>query len=147
MRSDWDLYFVCICIEGLSRRNKLSKKDVILSLGKDGLQWMLDSAKVNHSDPLEFHLDDLVEKFSIPYGDYELEFKGKFQYPSEVAMGTQYSYVVESLNTDRISALIEVFSDEWFCSIIDDYNYAMFWQSPEYLKEMYLTKEVPNVMG
>lgn len=147
MNRDWDLYFVCVCIEGLSRKLKLSKSGVIRYIGKDGLEWMLSSASVNHSEPLPLHLNDLIERFKLPKGSYELDLKGYYEYPSEVAMGTQFFYIIEKLYKDRVKSILEVFSDEWFCVNMDNYDLPFFWQSPAYLWEAFTTKNFPNVMG
>jgi hypothetical protein len=66
----------------------------------------------------------------------------KYKVPDYWSIGAVYQRLIENVNkTDLIKTLIEVYNS-WISEYIDDYNIAVYYMSPQYLKDCYEQGEI-----
>ena len=66
-----DLFYVCSMIEFVARKTKNHRKDIVLSLGRKGLEHQLKVAEVNHCLSFEQVSDEWIEQYGITMGKYD----------------------------------------------------------------------------
>ena len=67
-----DLFFVCSFIEYIARKTKNTKKYIVETLGKQCIEKIYKLAEVYHSENIDKVSDEIIEKFNIKFGNYDI---------------------------------------------------------------------------
>jgi threonine synthase len=141
---DNDLFFVCSLIEFIARKTKNTRKDVVAALGNTTILHYLELADVYHCESMETLTAELVQKHSIPTGNFDNISACRYSIPSHFDIGKVYKRLILAIashkNLPLTNALLEVYNS-WISPKIDDYNSSMYYENPEYLFESYLAGE------
>lgn len=133
-----DVYYVCCLIEFLGRITKNKRSAIVKILGNDGIQYLYDTAQVNHCLTFEQVASEIIEEYGIKDGEFDSVANCKYNEPSFMAIGKVYRRLVEDLlmNNSIAQTIYDV-----FCSFISDeisnFNSSTFYSSREYLAESY----------
>lgn len=131
-----NLYYLCSVIESIAQKNNTTKKEVVQTLGDDGINHIYMFADTYHSLPIAQATDEIIIDFKIPTGNET----GKKLYIWD--SGSVYSRLIQDISTDNwIDSLKEVYNS-WICEYIDDPKLPIYYQSRGYIKECYLEKEI-----
>ena len=106
-----DLFYVCSMIEFVARKTKNHRKDIVLSLGRKGLEHQLKVASVNHSLSFEQVSDEWIEDYQIEMGNFDTIKNCKYSIPSETSIGSVYQTLILSIlkNDDIVQEILNVF--------------------------------------
>lgn len=74
--------FACSLIEYIARKTNNTKKYIVEKIGTDTLQKIYDLADVYHSENIEKVCYELIHKFGIEEGIYDIISKCKYSVPS-----------------------------------------------------------------
>ena len=142
MKNDSALMFTCSLIEFIGRRQKLSRTDVVNSLGKKNIARIYKYADVLHCEPIERVADEYIAMAEIGTGDYDNVKKCKYRVPDYWIIGEVYERLIEDVvQNDIMETLHEVYSS-WISEAISNYNSDFFYQPRDYIRECYLEGEV-----
>lgn len=132
-----DLRYTCSLIEYIGRKTKNTRKSVVEALGEKYLNHILNHADVFHCEQIDEVADRFIEACNIKLGDFDNVASCKYDVPNYWDIGEVYQRLISSLVLDDvISKLIEVYSS-WITRYIDNYNIAVYYMTPEYLKLSY----------
>lgn len=135
--SENDLYFMCAMVERIARKRKLRNRNVVNHIGEMGLRVKLSLADVLHCENPDQVIDDFVEEFEIPTGDFDISAVNTDitpKIPTALQMGKVYKrLILATLNDgeDYAQAMIRVYNDP-ICDVIDDYSCAAYYE-PSYV--------------
>lgn len=133
-----NLFYICSLIEYISRATFNTKKDIVETIGKEGLLKIYKLAGVLHTEPIEKIKDEIIEKYHIKAGNYSNnEFKNTI--PTFWDIGKVYQRLIimnSKTSQDYIDSLMEVLTS-WIISKIDNYDSSMYYESPFYIYECY----------
>lgn len=133
-----DVYYVCCLIEFIGRTTKNKRSVIVEKLGIDGIKYLYENAQVNHCLTFEEVSDEIISKYKIEQGDFDSVGNCKYEVPTFMAIGKDYSRLVEDV---LIEGNIEKTIYEVFTSFISDeisnFNTSVFYSSREYLAESY----------
>ena len=142
MKNDSALMFTCSLIEFIGRRQKLSRTDVVKSLGKKNIARIYKYADVLHCEPIERVADEYITMAEIGTGDYDNVKKCKYKVPDYWTIGEVYERLIEDVaQNDIMETLNEVYMS-WISESISNYNSDFFYQPRDYIRECYLEGEV-----
>lgn len=137
-----DLFYTCSLIEFIGRQTKNKGTFIVNLLGKDELKHIISCADVLHCERVEEVADRYIEDFDIQNGTYDNVLKAEGIYPSYWDLGKIYMRLIRDVDKgDLIDTLIEVYNS-WITDLIEDYNIAFYYMSPEYIKTCYQEGEV-----
>ncbi len=134
-----DLFFTCSLIEYIARKTINKKIYIVEKLGRENIKKIYDLAEVYHSENIEEATDELIKKYKIENGDYDIISKCKNNVPSFWELGRIYARLIIMVNKNEdeyIDTLIKVLSS-WIIEKIDNYNSSMYYENPEYIYECY----------
>lgn len=132
-----DLYFMCAMIERIARNRKLHNRNVVNYIGEVGLRIKLSLADVIHCENPAQVVDNFVEEFEIPTGDFDIaavDPKITPKIPTPLQMGGVYKRLILSTleeGEDYAHAMVRVYNDP-ICDVIDDYTCAAYYE-PSYV--------------
>jgi hypothetical protein len=139
-----NLFFLCSLIEYVGRKTTNHRNIVVNAIGKDKLQHLLDLADIYHNENIEKLTAELIEKHNIQNGKFDNITTAKYSVPTHWDIGKVYKrliiHVSEKENKPLIDTLIEVYNS-WLSPKIEDFNGSIYYESPEYLFQSYLTGE------
>ncbi|MBQ7739375.1 MAG: hypothetical protein IJT59_06965 [Desulfovibrionaceae bacterium] len=147
---DDNLFFTCSLIEFIGRKQKLSRSDVVKSLGPKLLMHIYDYADVLHCEIIEKVADEFIKISKMKIGTFDNVADCLYTVPSYWDIGKVYSRLIEDTNTieskqntneNIIEHLIDVYTS-WISESISNYNTDFFYQSREYIKFCYLENEI-----
>ena len=150
MINDNNLFFLCSLIEFIGRKQKLTRNDVVLSLGTKTLKHIYDFADVLHCEPIAKVADEYIELCKIKTGSFDNVAKCKYTVPSYWDIGKVYSRLVHDVTASKenvsdknqiIKTLSEIYSS-WISDSISNYNSDFFYQPRDYIRECYFEGEV-----
>ena len=139
---DDNLFFTCSLIEFIGRKQKLSRSDVVKSLGPKLLMHIYDYADVLHCEIIEKVADEFIKISKMKIGTFDNVADCLYTVPSYWDIGKVYSRLIEDTNTieskqntneNIIEHLIDVYTS-WISESISNYNTDFFYQSREYLE-------------
>lgn len=137
-----DLFYTCSLIEFIGRETKNKGTLIVNALGREELWHIMRSADVLHCERIEEVADRYIRDFGIKQGHYDNVAKATGTYPSYWDLGKIYMRLVRDVSKgDLIETLIEVY-DSWIVDVIENYNIAFYYMSPEYIKVCYQEGEV-----
>lgn len=138
-QKDNDLFFVCSLIEYISRKTKNTKKYTVEKLGKETIKKIYDLAEVYHCENIEKVSEELIQKYKIQNGTYDILTECKYKIPTIWELGRIYQRLIIMVNNNEeeyIDTLLEVLSS-WIIKKIDNYNSSMYYENPSYIYECY----------
>lgn len=133
-----DLFYVCSLIEFIGRKTKNKRKEVVNSLGEQGIIKQLYDAQVNHCLSFEQVSEELIEKYQIPYGNFDTISDCKYKVPSFTAIGKLYSHMILdcSKSGDEVTELLKIFKS-FISDEISDFKTGIYFENPSYLEHSY----------
>lgn len=132
-----DLYYTCSLIEFIGRKTKNKRCNIVNHLGEEVISHILEYADVFHSEQIDAVADRFIEDYRIEEGSFDNVSDCKYNVPGYWSIGAVYQRLIENVNkTEIIKTLIEVYNS-WLSDYIDDYNLAVYYMSPKYLKACY----------
>lgn len=139
-----DLFFVCSFIEYIARKTKNTKKYIIETLGKQCIEKIYKLAEVYHSENIDKVSDEIIEKFNIKFGNYDIVSDCKYRVPSIWELGRIYQRLIIMVNNNEnqyIDTLMKVLSS-WIIEKIDNYNSSMYYENPSYIYACYVENRI-----
>lgn len=140
-----DLFFLCSLIEYIGRKTNNHRNVVVNAIGKDALQHIFDLADVYHSENIDKLTAELIEKYNINDGNFDNISSAIYSIPSHWDIGKVYKRLIFAVskkeNKPCIDILIAVYNS-WLSRKIEDFNGSVYYESPEYLFQSYLTGDV-----
>lgn len=132
-----NLFYTCSLIEYIGRETKNKRCDIVNALGKDIIEHIFNYADVFHCEPIAAVADRFIDEFNIINGEFDNIKECKYQIPSYWDIGAVYQRLIEGLESENIiDKLIEVYNS-WIAEYIDNYNIAVYYMTPQYLKLSY----------
>lgn len=139
-----DLFFVCSFIEYIARKTKNTKKYIVETLGKQSIEKIYKLAEVYHSENIDKVSDEIIEKFNIKFGNYDIVSDCKYRVPSIWELGRIYQRLIIMVNNNEnqyIDTLMKVLSS-WIIEKIDNYNSSMYYENPSYIYACYVENRI-----
>ncbi|MDR0871950.1 MAG: hypothetical protein LBN27_00580 [Prevotellaceae bacterium] len=144
-KNDNNLFFLCSLIEYIGRKTKNHRSVVVNAIGKEKLQHLFDLADVYHSENIDKITYDLVKQYKIEEKTFDNVANAKFSIPTHWDIGKVYKRLIIEVSTKQnkplIDTLIEVYNS-WISRKIEDFNSSVYYESPEYLYQSYLSGDV-----
>lgn len=143
-KSQNDLFFICSLIEYIARKTKNTKSYIIEKLGKENIKKVYDLAEIYHSDNIEKVSNELIEKYKIEIGDYDIISRCKNKIPNFWELGRVYERLIIMINKNEdeyIETLMQVLSS-WIIEKIDNYDSSMYYENPNYIYECFMQKKI-----
>jgi len=139
-----NLFFLCSLIEYIGRKTKNHRNVVANAIGKTNLQQIFDLADVYHSENIDKLTFELIEKYNIENGHFDNISSARYAIPTHWDIGKVYKRLIidVSKHNDKplIDTLLEIYNS-WLSRKIEDFNGSIYYESPEYLLQSYLTGE------
>jgi hypothetical protein len=141
-----DLFFVCSLVEYIARRTKNHSSVVVNAIGKERLQHIYNLADIYHSENIDKVSDELISYGNIQTGHFDNVSTAKYALPTIWDIGKVYKRLIIDIAENRndhspIDILIEVYNS-WISRKIEDFNSSMYYESPDYIYQSYLTGDV-----
>jgi hypothetical protein len=139
-----NMFFLCSFIEYIGRKTKNHRNVVVNAIGKDGLQHIFDLADVFHSENMDKLLFEFTEKHNIENGIFDNVANAKYSIPTHWDIGKVYKRLIIGISKEDNKSLIDALSEvynSWLSRKIEDFNSSVYYESPEYLFQSYLTGE------
>jgi hypothetical protein len=138
------LFFLCSLIEYIGRKTKNHRNVIVNAIGKKDLQHIFDLADVYHCENIDKLLFEFTEKHHIENGIFDNVANAKYSIPTHWDIGKVYKRLIIAVskkeNKPLIDALSEVYNS-WLSRKIEDFSGSVYYESPEYLFQSYLTGE------
>ena len=82
--------------------------------------------------------DEVIERYKIPEGDFDTITECRYEVPSFMDIGTQYSILIEDCAEPEreVDELIKIFSS-FISDKISDFQTDIYYQNPSYLECSY----------
>jgi hypothetical protein len=139
-----NLFFLCSLIEYISRKTKNHRNVVANAIGKTKLQQIFDFSDVYHSENIDKLTFELIEKHNIENGHFDNINNAKYSIPTHWDIGKVYKRLIIDISKHNDKSLIDTFLEiynSWLSRKIEDFNGSIYYESPEYLFQSYLTGE------
>lgn len=144
-KKDNDLFFTCSLIDYIARKTKNKRALIVNTLGTERLTKIYDLADVYHSDNIDRVCDDFIAEAGIPFGEFDNIKSARYAVPSHWDIGKVYKRLIlgaaKETSADIIETLLAVYNS-FVSDKIDDYNSSFYYESPQYILNTYLTKEI-----
>lgn len=133
-----DLFYVCSLIEFIGRKTQNKRKDVVNSLGEQGIRKQLYDAQVNHCLTFEQVSDELIERYQIANGKFDTISECQYKIPSFTSIGKLYSYMVIDCSKEgkEVAELLKIFNS-FISDEISDFRTGVYFENPSYLENCY----------
>lgn len=139
-----NLFFLCSLMEYIGRKTKNHRNVVVNAIGKKDLQHILDLADVYHSENIDKLTFEITEKHHIKEGVFDNIANAKYAIPTHWDIGKVYKRLIMNVHKMENRPLIDILSEvynSWLSRKIEDFNSSIYYESPEYLFQSYLTGE------
>ncbi len=137
-----NLFFLCSLIEYMGRKTKNHRSVIVNAIGKNELQHIFDLADIYHNENIDKLTFELIEKHKIKDGVFDNILYAKYSIPTHWDIGKVYKRLIIAVskrgNKPLIESLIEIYNS-WLSRKIEDFNSSIYYESPEYLYQSYLT--------
>lgn len=137
-----NLFFLCSLIEYIGRKTKNHRNVIVNAIGKNDLQHIFDLADIYHNENMDKLTFELIEKHKISVGVFDNILNAKYSIPTHWDIGKVYKRLIidvcEKGNKPLIESLIEIYNS-WLSRKIEDLNSSIYYESPEYFYQSYLT--------
>jgi hypothetical protein len=137
-----NLFFLCSLIEYIGRKTKNHRNVIVNAIGKSDLQHIFDLADVYHSENIDKLAFELTEKHQIETGIFDNIATAKYTVPTHWDIGKVYKRLITGVSQKEKKPLIDTLSviyNSWLSRKIEDFNSSVYYESPEYLLQSYLT--------
>lgn len=144
-KKDNDLFFVCSLIDYIARKTKNRRAFVVNALGPDRIEKIYELADVYHSDNIERVSEDFIEEANILNGEFDNVKDARYAVPSHWDIGKVYKRLILGVAKETSMGIMEALVDVYNSFVsdkIDDYNSSFYYESPQYILNTYLTKEI-----
>jgi hypothetical protein len=139
------LFYTCSLIEFIGRQQKLRRSELVQFLGASVIQNLYDYSDVFHCEPIAKTADDFITFYHIPTGTFDNVATCKYDVPDYWDIGEVYERLIEDVNGDDestiINTLIEVYTS-WIDDSISYYNSDFFYQPRDYIFACYECNEI-----
>lgn len=142
MKNDSALMFTCSLIEFIGRHQKLSRSDVVKSLGEKNIARIYKYADVLHCEPIERVADEYITMAEISTGNYDNVKKCRYEVPDYWTIGEVYERLIEDVSQENVIETLLLVYSSWISEAISNYNSDFFYQPRDYIRECYLEGEV-----
>ncbi len=144
--TDSNLFFLCSLIEFIGRQQKLTRKDVVSSLGQNTIKHVYEFADMLHCEPISKVADEFVNLCHIETGNFDNVASCKYIVPSYWDIGKVYARLIQDItdvkeNVSIIQTLNDVYNS-WISNSISNFNSDFFYQPHDYIRECYLEGKV-----
>ena len=137
-----NIYYTCSLIEFIGRETKNKRNDIVSLLGEEAIRHIFEYADVFHSEQIAAVADRFIEEYKIKEGSFDNVSNCKYNIPDYWSIGAVYQRLIENVsNADLVMTLIEVYNS-WISDYINDYNMAVYYMTPQYLKVCYEQGEI-----
>lgn len=82
-----DIYYTASLIEFLGRKTRNRRKEIVECLGISGIEYLLETACVNHCLSMEQVSNELIEEYGIQEGVFDFVRECKYSVPSATESG------------------------------------------------------------
>ena len=140
-----NLFFLCSLIEYISRKTKNHRNVIVNAIGKKGLQHIFDLADVYHCENLDKLTYEFTEKYGLEDGIFDNISTAKYSIPTHWDIGKVYKRLIIAVSKKENKSLIDSLSEvynSWLSRYIEDFNGSIYYESPEYLFQSYLTGKI-----
>ena len=133
-----DVYYVCCLIEFIGRITKNKRSTIAEKLGINAIKYLYENAQINHCLTFEEVSGEIIKQYNITNGDFDSVGECKHQVPTFMAIGKDYSRLVEDvlIDGDIVKTIYEVFTS-FISDEISNFNTSVFYSSREYLAESF----------
>ncbi len=142
-----NIFFLCSLIDYIARKTKNKRAYIVNKLGKENLQHIYELADIYHSDNIDKVSDDFIEKVKIENGTFDNVKSCKYTRPNHFDIGKVYKRLVLGIakeeNIDLIEAVEKAYNSK-VSDLIDDYNSAFYYDSPQNILNTYLYGLIQN---
>ena len=124
-----DIYCTASLIEFLGRKTRNRRKEIVECLGISGIEYLLETACVNHCLSMEQVSDELIEEY-------------KYTVPSATRIGKVYARLIDTISESENQygeKLYEVFTSS-ISDAISDYNSLLFFAPADEIANYYETQ-------
>ena len=145
MKNNSDLFYTCILIEYIGRKQKQKRETVVKLLGRETIRRIYRYADVFHCEPIAKTADDFIHICNIPVGAYDNLEKAKYEIPDYWTIGEVYERLIEDVSEDSTEAIVDTIMavySSWISDAISNYNTDFYYQSREYICQCYTEGEV-----
>lgn len=138
---DNSLFYTCSLIEYIGRKKCRDRADVVRKIGKKRIERIYRDADVLHCEPIDKISDECIKMARIYKGKYDNISNCRYSVPDYWDIGDVYSRLITDVNTDElIETLIDVYESKLSKGIMN-FNCALYYQSRDLLKEIYLEEK------
>jgi hypothetical protein len=140
-----DLFFVCSLIEYIGRKTNNHRNVVVNAIGKERLQHIFDLADVYHSENIDKISDELIEKHNIEKGHFDNIASANYTIPTFWDIGKVYKRLIIAVSVSENKRVVDVIAEvynSWLSRKIEDFNSSVYYESPDYLFQSYLSGDV-----
>ena len=133
-----DVFYTCSLIEFLGRATKNKRSKIAQQLGIEGVEYIYNNAQVLHCLTFEEVSEEIKLKYNIEQGEFDNVENCKYQVPTFMSIGKDYSRLVEDVLKDNniVQTIYDVFTS-FISDEISNFNTSVFYSSREYLAESY----------
>lgn len=138
---DEALFYTCSLIEYIGRKKCRDRAAVVKKMGKKNISRIYRDADVLHCEPIEKISDEWIKIANIYAGKFDNVSSCRFSVPDYWDIGDVYQRLITDVNNDDlIETLLDVYESKLSGGIMN-FNSALYYQSRDLLKEMYLEEK------
>lgn len=133
-----DYFYVCSLVEYIARETKNYRREVVKTIGEEGIKKLLHDAEVDHCLSFEQVSDEVIDYYQIKEGEFDTISNCKYRVPSYLDIGKLYSIMIEDCAKpgEEVRELIKIFSS-FISDEISNFNTDLYYQNPDYLEWSY----------
>lgn len=134
-----DLFYTASLIEFIGRKTTNTRRDIVATIGIDGITHLLQTASVNHCLSMEQVSTEVIEQYGITNGAFDNVRTCRSRVPAYKAIGAVFARLVQNVapSVDAYpQTFYEVFTSE-FSDKISDFNSAWFYTPSNQLAYYY----------
>ena len=133
-----DYFYVCSLVEYIARETKNYRREVVKTIGEEGIKKLLHDAEVDHCLSFEQVSDEVIAYYQIKEGKFDTISNCKYRVPSYLDIGKLYSIMIEDCAKpgEEVKELIKIFSS-FISDEISNFNTDLYYQNPDYLEWSY----------
>ena len=142
-----NLFFLCSLVEFIGRQQKLTRNEVVSSLGNDIIRHIYEYTDVLHCEPISKVADEYIESCRLKIGNFDNIAACRYSVPSYWDIGKVYARLIQDVtgkiyeNDKIIQTLNEVYGS-WISDSISNFNSDLFYQPHDYIRECYLEGKI-----
>ena len=125
-------------MEYIARETKNYRREVVKTIGEEGIKKLLHDAEVDHCLSFEQVSDEVIDYYQIKEGKFDTISTCKYRVPSYLDIGKLYGIMIEDCAKpgEEVQELIKIFSS-FISDEISNFNTDLYYQNPDYLEWSY----------